>query len=588
LSSSHPKNRNYNIDTIILHLFCIKQNIMSPSTNKHPLISPDSPIAVHLESEYAGMDSKQTIEFLKREVCRLRDNTSNYYATALLCNKSMADCFGQIPTHGSTAAQCKERLVQLHEMDNRPRLNTSSYVNVVMEEEEEDVAIQGLSINLADGSVYPASISLHDNVVDSIAKLWNCPADEQVQNTVTDTSFAGAGTCGSTEACLLALLAHKFRWRKWYAARHGLSEAEVIGVIPNIVIPTHYQACWEKAFRYFDITPKFMHPVFQKFRIDPEDMRDLVDEKTIMVVGILGNHYNGTYDPVWTMDTILTEINEEKGFQVGLHVDAASGGFVAPFQDDVPVWDFRLKNVLSISASGHKFGEASCGTGWVVFRHRHDLSEHIEIEVTYLGGTSYSLTLNFSRPATGVYVQAYKFLRMGLDGYKRKVQNQLETTRNFRNKMRSLMWTNGEPIFEISDPDEELGLPVFGGRVNPKLGLAFDDFNLQHTVGEFHWYVSAYHLSFEDFSDGAKVKPLCKDEPASASMFRVVFKSNLTQALADNLFIHISEIMEHLKLEEPAHESKEHAARNVTSIRRAMAIRKKSTKKEHTNRHAAC
>ena len=101
----------------------------------------------------------------------------------------------------------------------------------------------------------------------------------------------------------------------------------------------------------------------------------------------------------------MTEINEEKGLQVGLHVDAASGGFIAPFQSDLPAWDFRLKNVLTISASGHKFGESSCGTGWVVFRHRHDLSEHIEVEVTYLGGTSYSMTLNFSRPATGIYVQ---------------------------------------------------------------------------------------------------------------------------------------------------------------------------------------
>ena len=195
------------------------------------------------------------------------------------------------------------------------------------------------------------------------------------------------------------------QWRKWYAARHGLSHDEVIGVIPNIVIPTHYQAAWEKAFRYLDIQPKFMYPEFQKFKIHPEDMRDLVDEKTLMVVGVLGNHYNGTYDPIWEMDAILSEINEEKGLQVGLHVDAASGGFVAPFQAGVPAWDFRLKNVLSISASGHKFGESSCGTGWVVFRHRHDLSEHIEVEVTYLGGCSYSMTLNFSRPATGVYVQ---------------------------------------------------------------------------------------------------------------------------------------------------------------------------------------
>jgi len=501
-----------------------------------------------IRTEYDGLDKDETIERLKREVLRLRDSQSNYYATNLTCNKNFVDGHGHIPEHGTGAAQCKEQLVQIHELDNRPRLNTSSYVNVVFEEEEKDVAIQGLSINIADGSVYPASVQLHDNVVDSIAHLWNCPKPE-TQGEESE-HFAGAGTVGSTEACLLGLLAQKFRWRKWYAERHGLTHEEVVGVIPNVVIPSHYQACWEKAFRYFDIKPKFLFPVFDKFKINPEDLRDLVDEKTIMVVGVLGNHYNGTYDPIWDMDKILTEINEEKGYQVGLHVDAASGGFIAPFQDDVPAWDFRLKNVLTISASGHKFGESSCGTGWVVFRHRHDLSEHIEIKVTYLGGISYSMTLNFSRPATGIYVQAYKFLRMGMLGYKQKVKNQLDTTAYFREKMRAVEWSNGLPFFQICDPDDEPGLPVFACRVNPTLGLEVDDFSIQHAVGEFHWYVGAYRLSFEDFTKGeAEPGPLCKDEPEDASMFRVVFKSNLTMSMADDLFSRLVELIDHWKIE---------------------------------------
>uniref|UniRef100_A0A7S4EH22 glutamate decarboxylase n=2 Tax=Pseudo-nitzschia australis TaxID=44445 RepID=A0A7S4EH22_9STRA len=453
---------------------------MSSPKKLHPLHSANSLIQARLEEEYAGMDEKETIEFLKREVLRLRDISSNYYATSLTCNKSFIDGYDHIPKHGTAAAQCKELLVQIRELDNRPRLNTSSYVNVVFEEEEKDIAIQGLSINLADGSVYPASVDLHDRVVDAIATLWNCPREEQGADF---KHFAGSGTVGSTEACLLALLAQKFRWRKWYAERHELSRDEVVGVVPNIVIPTYYQACWEKAFRYLDIKPKFLHPEFKKFRINTGELNDLVDEKTIMVVGILGNHYNGTYDPIWEMDKHLTTINAKKGFQVGLHVDAASGGFVAPFQDDVPAWDFRLKNVLSISASGHKFGESSCGTGWIVFRHRHDLSEHIEVEVTYLGGVSYSMTLNFSRPATGVYVQAYKFLRLGMVGYRQKVRNQLDTTKAFRDRIRSLKWNHGAPLFEICDPGDDPGLPVFAARVNPKLGLKFDNFALQRVSG---------------------------------------------------------------------------------------------------------
>eukprot|EP00536_Pseudo-nitzschia_multiseries_P016492 jgi/Psemu1/263672/estExt_Genewise1Plus.C_11290003 len=533
--------------------------------------------------------------------------SSNYYATTLTCNKSFIDGYGHIPEHGTAAAQCKEQLVQIHELDNRPRLNTSSYVNVVFEEEEKDIAIQGLSINLADGAVYPASVDLHDRVVDSIAKLWNCPIEEQGDNF---KHFAGSGTVGSTEACLLALLAHKFRWRKWYSERHGLTHDEVIGVVPNIVIPSHYQACWEKAYRYLDIKPKFMYPEFKKFRINPDELKDLIDEKTIMVVGVLGNHYNGTYDPIWEMDRLLIGINEEKGFQVGLHVDAASGGFIAPFQDDVPAWDFRLKSVLSISSSGHKFGESSCGTGWIVFRHREGLSEHIEVEVSYLGGVSHSMTLNFSRPATGVYVQAYKFLRLGMNGYRRKVRNQLETTMGFRDRIRTLKWNGGEPMFEICDPDGETGLPVFAARVNPKLRLNFDDFALQRAMAEFHWYVSAYHLSFEDFGKGS-VSPLCKDEEKNASMFRVVFKSNLTHQMADDLFNRLAEVMEHIKeVEQPEKEEVEEdlkeeprqklfvgvkrkstfiSAAEIFTVRQSMSFRQsKSENLVFGNQHAAC
>jgi len=187
-----------------------------PLKKLHSLPPADSAIVSAIDDEYAGMDEKETIEFLKREVLRLRDSSSNYYATTMTCNKSFAAGLGHIPQHGTAASQVKEQLVELHQLDTRPRLNTSSYVNVVFEEEEKDIAIQGLSINLADGSVYPASVTLHDKVVNSIARLWNCPEDEQPADF---GNFAGAGTVGSTEACLLSLLAQKFRWRKWYAKK---------------------------------------------------------------------------------------------------------------------------------------------------------------------------------------------------------------------------------------------------------------------------------------------------------------------------------------------------------------------------------
>jgi len=172
-----------------------------------------------LDTEYAGLDDKETIARLKRHVLRLQDSEAHYYATKMTSNKTCCGGHGRIPVHGISAAQAKEQLVQITELDNRPRLNTSSYVNVVLEKEEQEVAVLGLAVNLADGSVYPSSTELQDNTIDAVAKLWNCPKPEE-----STGHFAGSGTVGSTEACLLALLAHKMRWRLWYQERHGLTE----------------------------------------------------------------------------------------------------------------------------------------------------------------------------------------------------------------------------------------------------------------------------------------------------------------------------------------------------------------------------
>lgn len=163
-------------------------------------------------------------------------------------------------------------------------------------------------------------------------------------------------------------------------------------------------------FKYFDVEARFAKPSIHSFQVDAKEMMKLCDDKTLAVVGILGNHYSGAYDPIWDIDAELAKLNKKMGYQIGIHVDAASGGFIAPFQADMPAFDFRLPNVLSISASGHKFGESICGTGWVVFRQREDLTEHIAISVAYLGGKCDSITLNFSRPASGSYVQMYKFV----------------------------------------------------------------------------------------------------------------------------------------------------------------------------------
>ena len=72
------------------------------------------------------------------------------------------------------------------------------------------------------------------------------------------------------------------------------------------------------------------------------------------VVGILGSTYTGDFEDIKGIDTAIEALNKKKGWDIKIHVDGASGAFVAPFAYPDLQWDFSLKNVVSINASGHK------------------------------------------------------------------------------------------------------------------------------------------------------------------------------------------------------------------------------------------
>jgi len=402
----------------------------------------------------------------------------------------------------------------------------------------------GLKVNMADNTVYPQSFKMHNDVVNMIAKMLNCPKPDDFAKY---GCYAGAGTVGSTEACLLSGLALKFRWRLWYAKKHGMDADQVRGVYPNLVMSTMYQAAWEKLFKYFDIEPRFLTPTSATMTLDPGRVAEAVDDKTIGVVCIMGNHYSGHYDPVWEVDRVVSQVNAEKGLQVGIHVDGASGAFIAPFQKGLRAWDFRLPNVLSISMSGHKFGNSCLGTGWVIWRTRKDLSENVAITVSYLGGSADSYTLNFSRPAQSVYVQFYKFLRLGREGYQAVTDNILATSEVIRTGLREMTY-NGQPRFTILDATvsaQKICLPVVAAMFNPELELSYDEVDLQHVVAQSNWYVSAHYMSMHHPVLGESV-PLFSNQPIAQGMFRVVVKSNLTTIMAENLLKQIKAAVEFL------------------------------------------
>jgi len=479
-----------------------------------------------MTSELEALQSQVALLKKELEVLHSKQDSSYYFSSGALQDPYVFS----MPENGLPAKTVKTQIENNHELDFNKKLNTSSYVNVSFEEEEDDIALMGLRVNLADQTVYPESYKMHDSVVNMIANLWHCPKPDDFDEYGV---FAGAGTVGSTEACLLAGLALKFRWRRWYAKCHGLTEDAVMGERPNLVISSCYQAAWEKLFKYMDIEPRLIYPPSSSFKIEADQVKDLVDDHTIGVVCIMGNHYGGQYDPVHEVDSVVEAINAEHDYQIGIHVDAASGGFVAPFQDDLSPWDFRLPNVLSISASGHKYGESVCGTGWVVWRQRKDLSEHVAISVTYLGGKADSYTLNFSRPASGVYVQYYKLLRYGINGYRQVCANMMSNAQYIREALAGMV-INGLPRFVILDDGAHGCLPVVTAMLNPECNFTYDDVDLQHVLSQHHWYVSGYKMGIND-PVTEEYRALFSDQDQDQTMFRVVVKNNLTRNMAIHL-----------------------------------------------------
>lgn len=157
------------------------------------------------------------------------------------------------------------------------------------------------------------------------------------------------------------------------------------------------QICWDKFARYFDVEPLIIPLKKDKYIITAEDVEPLIDENTICVAAILVNTFTGEYDEIPKMNDMLLRIKKTKGWDIPIHIDAASGGFVEMFNSSGIKWDFKLEQVKSINISGHKYGLVYPGLGWLIFRDESVVNKEVVFHVNYLGGDMPTYTLNFSR-----------------------------------------------------------------------------------------------------------------------------------------------------------------------------------------------
>jgi glutamate decarboxylase len=219
----------------------------------------------------------------------------------------------------------------------------------------------------------------------------------------------------------------------------------------------------------------------------PEEVLKRVDENTIGVVPTLGVTFTCQYEPVQAVSEALDALQADKGLDVPIHVDGASGGFLAPFVDPDLVWDFRLPRVKSINTSGHKFGLAPLGVGWVVWRDKEDLPDDLIFNVNYLGGNMPTFALNFSRPGGQIVAQYYNFLRLGREGYERIHSAGYRTAQYLAEEIASM------GPFEIIY-DGHGGIPALAWKLKEGVDHGFTLFDLADRLRVFGWQVPAYTL----------------------------------------------------------------------------------------------
>ena len=359
-------------------------------------------------------------------------------------------------------------------LDGNSRQNLATFCQTWVDDQAREIMDLSIDKNMIDKDEYPQTAEIENRCVSMIADLWNSPEAE---------TTLGCSTVGSSEAAMLGGLALKWQWRKKRAAQ-GLSTDK-----PNMVCGP-VQICWHKFARYFDVEIREVPLEGDRMIMNPDEVLKRVDENTIGVVPTMGVTFTCQFEPVKAISDALDKLQKDTGLDIPIHVDGASGGFLAPFCAPEIEWDFRLPRVKSINSSGHKFGLAPLGVGWVVWREAKDLPEELIFNVNYLGGNMPTFALNFSRPGGQVIAQYYNFLRLGHEGYT-KVHSACYDTAMFLSKEIEKL---GD-FKIIFDGNPKHGIPALAWTLkNPGAMNGYTLYDFADRLRSRGWQVPAYSM----------------------------------------------------------------------------------------------
>jgi glutamate decarboxylase len=422
----------------------------------------------------------------------------------------------RVPAQGLPADDAKQMIQDELMLDGNSRLNLATFVTTWMEPQAQALMGATADKNMIDKDEYPFTAELESRCVHMIADLWHC---ERPDETI------GCSTTGSSEAAMLCGMALKWRWK----ARRQAAGKPVDK--PNIVMGVNVQVCWDKFARYWEVEPRLVPMEGTRYCLSAEEAVKLCDENTIGVVGILGSTFDGSYEPIKEISDALDRLEREQGLDVPLHVDAASGGFVAPFLQHDLEWDFRLPRVASINASGHKYGLVYPGVGWAIWRDRDALPEDLVFNVNYLGGEMPTFALNFSRPGSQVVAQYYNLVRLGRSGYRAIHRACQDVALHLSSSIEKL-----GPFELLSRGDD---LPVFAFSMKPDADLSCSVFDISDRLRRNGWLVPAYTFP-ENRQDLAAI--------------RIVVRNGVDRDLASLLLRDIEEAVSYYRAH-PEHEA---------------------------------
>jgi glutamate decarboxylase len=373
-----------------------------------------------------------------------------------------------LPDDGLGSAAAYDYITAELLLDGQARLNLATFVTTWMPPIAARLMAQTADKNMVDKDEYPQTAEIEARCVRIIAKLWNSPEGADA---------TGCSTTGSSEAAMLGGMALKWRWRERMRAAGKPTDK------PNLVMGVNTQVCWEKFCRYWDVEPRQVPMEGDRYHLSAAEAVARCDESTIGVVAILGSTFDGSYEPVAEIADALDDVQNERGLDVPIHVDAASGGFVAPFIQPDLDWDFRIPRVQSINASGHKYGLVYPGVGWAIWRDPSALPRELVFDVNYLGGHMPTFSLNFSRPGSEVIAQYFMFASLGHNGYGKVIQRCQDVAMHIASQIAEV-----GPYELLSDGSD---LPVFAFTLKDSV-KNYTVFDVSDRIRQRGWLVPAY------------------------------------------------------------------------------------------------